>query len=105
MQKRKLGATDIELSVIGLGSWPMGGVHGGMSWGAQDDQASIDTIHHAMDKGINWIDTAPAYGRGHSEEVIGKALKDGQVELKLRQNGEVKLVPVAQAVEEVKKLL
>ena len=79
MRKRKLGATDIELSVIGLGSWPMGGVHGGMSWGAQDDQASIDTIHHAMDKGINWIDTAPAYGRGHSEEIIGKAMKDSSV--------------------------
>ena len=79
MRKRKLGATDIELSVIGLGSWPMGGVYGGMSWGAQDDQASIDTIHHAMDKGINWIDTAPAYGRGHSEEVIGKAIKDSSV--------------------------
>lgn len=79
MRKRKCGATDIELSVIGLGSWPMGGDHGGMSWGAQDDQASIDTIQHAMDKGINWIDTAPAYGRGHSEEVIGKAIKGSSV--------------------------
>ncbi len=75
MRRRKLGSTDIELSVIGLGSWPMGSIYGGMSWGPQNDQESIDTIIHAFDKGINWIDTAPAYGRGHSEEVIGKAIK------------------------------
>jgi aryl-alcohol dehydrogenase-like predicted oxidoreductase len=75
MRKRKLGSTDIELSVIGLGTWPMGSVYGGMSWGPQDDQESINTILHAFDKGINWIDTAPAYGRGHSEEVVGMAIR------------------------------
>lgn len=75
MKKRKLGSTGIEISVIGLGTWPMGSIYGGMSWGPQDDQESINTIAHALDKGINWIDTAPAYGRGHSEEVIGRAIK------------------------------
>lgn len=75
MKYRKLGSTGIELSVIGLGTWPMGSVYGGMSWGPQDDRESINTILHAFNHGINWLDTAPAYGRGHAEEVIGKAIK------------------------------
>ncbi|MEE8419364.1 MAG: aldo/keto reductase [Dehalococcoidales bacterium] len=75
MKTRKLGSTDLQLSTVGLGTWPMGGVSAGMHWGAQDDQASIETIEHAMDQGINWLDTAGAYGRGHSEEVVGMALK------------------------------
>ncbi len=75
MNKRKLGATDIYLSTIGLGTWPMGSTFGGMSWGPQDDQASVDTIIDAVERGINWLDTAPTYGRGHSEEVVGMALK------------------------------
>ncbi len=76
MKTRRLGETDIYLSTVGLGTWPMGSTFGGMTWGPQDDQVSIATIKRAIDRGINWLDTAPAYGRGHSEEVVGMALKE-----------------------------
>jgi aryl-alcohol dehydrogenase-like predicted oxidoreductase len=74
MQKRRLGNTDLELTTIGLGAWAMGGpwLYG---WGPQDDDESINTILHAMDEGINWIDTAAIYGHGRSESVVGRALK------------------------------
>jgi aryl-alcohol dehydrogenase-like predicted oxidoreductase len=65
----------LELSVIGLGTWAMGGEGWRYSWGPQEDEHSIKTVHHALDLGINWIDTAPVYGLGHAEEVVGKALK------------------------------
>jgi aryl-alcohol dehydrogenase-like predicted oxidoreductase len=71
MQKRRLGSSDIEISRIGLGTWAIGG----HMWGGQDDAQSIDAIHMAIDHGINWIDTAPIYGSGHSEEVVGRAVK------------------------------
>jgi methylglyoxal reductase len=72
MQTRKIGTTDIEASVIALGAWAIGG---GTWWGETDDLLSIRAIHAALDAGITMIDTAPAYGFGRSEEVIGKALK------------------------------
>ncbi|GAB1422187.1 aldo/keto reductase [Anaerolineales bacterium] len=75
MKFRRLGNSDLEISVIGLGTWAIGGVDGAWTWGEQDDQASIDTIRYALDSGMNWIDTAPVYGLGHSEEVVGRALK------------------------------
>lgn len=75
MRHKKLGSSDLELSVIGLGTWAMGGEGWRFSWGPQEDEESIKTIHHALDLGINWIDTAPVYGLGHSEEVVGKALR------------------------------
>jgi aryl-alcohol dehydrogenase-like predicted oxidoreductase len=75
MQTRKLGWTDLQLTTIGYGSWALGGGDWVWSWGPQDDQASIDTILRAMELGINWIDTAAVYGLGHSEEVVGMALK------------------------------
>jgi len=75
MQTRQLGFTDLHLTTVGLGAWAMGGGGWKFGWGAQDDQESIDTIHRAIDLGVNWIDTAPVYGTGHSEEVLGKALK------------------------------
>lgn len=75
MKTRKLGTTDLNLSVVGIGTWPMGGVSAGMHWGPQDDKASIDTILKAVECGINWLDTAGAYGRGHSEDMVGIALK------------------------------
>ena len=75
MKTRRLGNTDLYLSTVGLGTWPMAATFGAMSWGPQDDKESVDTILRAMDEGINWLDTAPAYGRGHSEEVVGRALK------------------------------
>ncbi|MFC1522977.1 aldo/keto reductase [Elusimicrobiota bacterium] len=74
MKTKKLGRTDLHLSVIGLGAWAMGGGNYIAGWGAQDDNESISTIKHALDLGINWIDTAPVYGFGHSETVVGKAL-------------------------------
>ncbi len=72
---RKLGNSDLEISPIGLGAWAMGGSNWDHGWGPQDDQDSINTIHHAIDNGINWIDTAAVYGLGRSEEVVGRALK------------------------------
>jgi len=78
MRTRKLGWTDLQLSVIGLGTWAIGGSGWQFGWGPQEDEISIATIHKALDLGVNWIDTAPAYGLGHSEEVIGKAIQGMQ---------------------------
>ncbi len=81
MRTRKLGNSGIEASVVGLGAWVLGG---GAVWGADtDDNESIATIKSALDAGITLIDTAPAYGFGRSEEVVGKAIRGrrGQVVL------------------------
>ena len=67
------------LTPIGFGSWAVGGGNWAMSWGPQDDNASIAAIHKAIDLGMNWIDTAPVYGLGHSEEVVGRAVKESNV--------------------------
>lgn len=75
MQRRKLGTTDLELTAVGLGTWAIGGPWQ-YGWGPQDDRDSLDAIYEAIDCGINWIDTAPIYGCGHSEIIVGKALKD-----------------------------
>lgn len=75
MQTKKLGWTDLNLSIIGVGTWAIGGGGWEYSWGPQDDRESISTIRHALEKKINWIDTAPVYGLGHSEEVVGQAIK------------------------------
>src|SRR5579862_8750606 len=75
MQTKKLGASDLEITPIGVGAWAMGGGDWQFAWGAQDDIESIEAIHAALDQGINWIDTAAIYGLGHSEEVVGRALK------------------------------
>ncbi len=74
MQTKPLGRSGLELTRIGLGTWAMGGGDWRFGWGPQDDRQSIETIHRALDLGINWIDTAPVYGLGHCEEVVGKAL-------------------------------
>ncbi len=76
MRTRRLGKTDLELSVIGLGTWALGGAGWAFGWGAQDDADSVRTIHRAVMEGINWVDTAAVYGLGHSEEVIGAALRE-----------------------------
>ncbi len=75
MQTRKLGFSDLNFSVIGLGTWAIGGGGYECGLGAQDDQESIRTIRKAVDDDINWIDTAPMYGLGHAEEIIGKAIR------------------------------
>ena len=72
MQTMKIGHSDLEVSKIALGTWAIGG---GSWWGTNDDNESIKTIRTAVDKGINLVDTAPVYGFGHSEEVVGKAIK------------------------------
>ncbi|MGB0372468.1 MAG: aldo/keto reductase [Opitutales bacterium] len=71
MQSRPLGNSGIEASIVGLGTWAIGG----WSWGGTDEQDSISAIHAALDSGINLIDTAPIYGMGLSEEIVGKALR------------------------------
>lgn len=72
---RRLGNSDLELTRIGFGAWAIGGDGWSHGWGPQDDKESIAAIHRALEAGINWIDTAPSYGLGHSEEVVGQALK------------------------------
>ncbi|HET7104326.1 MAG TPA: aldo/keto reductase [Terracidiphilus sp.] len=72
---RTLGNSDLALTPIGFGAWAIGGGNWEFAWGPQDDAASIAAIHRALDLGINWIDTAAVYGLGHSEEVVGHALK------------------------------
>jgi len=75
MRKNKLGWTDLEISNIGLGTWAIGGDSWQYGWGPQDDKDSVDTIEKAIASGINWIDTAPAYGLGHAEELVADAIK------------------------------
>lgn len=75
MKTRKLGWTDLNLSTIGLGTWAIGGGKWKFSWGPQDDRESISAIQRALELGINWIDTAAVYGLGHSEEIVGKAIR------------------------------
>lgn len=71
---RQFGQTDYEISVVGAGSWAIGGAEWKYNWGPQDDATSVRALRHAVDLGVNWIDTAAAYGRGHSEEVVGRAI-------------------------------
>ncbi len=75
MKLRKLGNTEFEITPVGLGAWAIGGGGYKYGWGPQDDQDSINTIHRALDEDINWIDTAAVYGLGHSEDVVGRALR------------------------------
>src|SRR5690348_5024241 len=75
MHTRQFGKTDMQITPIGVGAWAMGGGSWAFSWGAQDDQQSIAAIKRALDMGMNWIDTAAVYGLGHSEEIVGRAIK------------------------------
>ncbi len=75
MRTRKLGNSDLEITPIGIGTWAIGGPDGDWNWGPQNDEDSLRAIRLAVEKGVNWIDTAPAYGRGHSEEVVGRAIR------------------------------
>ncbi|MDF0752121.1 aldo/keto reductase [Marinobacter sp. 71-i] len=74
MDTQSFGNTDIQVTPVGLGTWAIGG----WMWGGTDEAQSIDTIHRAIDKGIGLIDTAPVYGFGRSEEIVGKALAGGR---------------------------
>jgi aryl-alcohol dehydrogenase-like predicted oxidoreductase len=73
---RRLGLTDLHITRVGFGAWAIGGADWAVGWGSQDDGDSIAAIRHAVDSGINWIDTAAIYGLGHSEEVVRRALAD-----------------------------
>jgi aryl-alcohol dehydrogenase-like predicted oxidoreductase len=75
METKVLGDSDLDLTRIGFGAWAIGGGDWQFAWGPQDDKESVEAIHRALDLGINWIDTAAVYGLGHSEEIVGKALK------------------------------
>jgi aryl-alcohol dehydrogenase-like predicted oxidoreductase len=74
MKTRKLGNSDMDITLIGFGAWAIGGGDWQFGWGNQDAADSIAAIHRALELGINWIDTAAVYGLGHSEEVVAKAL-------------------------------
>ena len=71
-----LGTTGMRITRVGFGAWAIGGGGWTFAWGAQDDADSIAAIRHAVERGINWIDTAAVYGLGHSEEVVARALRD-----------------------------
>ncbi|MFL5309935.1 MAG: aldo/keto reductase [Myxococcales bacterium] len=73
---RPLGTSGLEITTVGFGSWAVGGGGWSFGWGPQDDAESLATMRHAIELGINWIDTAAVYGLGHSEEVVGRLLRE-----------------------------
>lgn len=75
MRTRLLGTSDLAITPLGFGAWAIGGGDWAFGWGSQDDGDSIAAIHEALDHGVNWIDTAPVYGLGRSEEVVARALE------------------------------
>src|SRR5213594_2191705 len=75
MKTKRLGSSDLFITPIGFGAWAIGGSGWEFGWGAQDDSDSFLAIREALDRGVNWIDTAAVYGLGHSEEVVARALE------------------------------
>jgi aryl-alcohol dehydrogenase-like predicted oxidoreductase len=73
---RQLGTTDLNITLVGFGAWATGGGGWAYGWGPQDDDQSIAAMNRALELGVNWIDTAAIYGLGHSEEVVGRVLKE-----------------------------
>jgi aryl-alcohol dehydrogenase-like predicted oxidoreductase len=73
---RPLGSTGMTITTVGFGAWAIGGAGWAYGWGPQEDAASVATIRRAVERGINWIDTAAIYGLGHSEEVVARALRE-----------------------------
>src|ERR1700682_3429687 len=72
---RALGSSGIDITTVGFGAWAAGGGGWAFGWGPQDDEASLAAMRHAVERGVNWIDTAAVYGLGHSEEVVGRLLR------------------------------
>ncbi|HEX3542026.1 MAG TPA: aldo/keto reductase [Acidimicrobiales bacterium] len=75
MKYAPLGTTGLDISRVGLGAWAIGGGGWQGGWGPQDDRDSVAAIHRALERGVNWIDTAPAYGFGRAESVVGEAVR------------------------------
>jgi aryl-alcohol dehydrogenase-like predicted oxidoreductase len=71
-----LGRTGMEITRVGFGAWAIGGAGWAFAWGAQDDEQSVAAMRYAVERGVNWIDTAAVYGLGHSEELVGRLLRD-----------------------------
>jgi len=75
LNKAQLGNTGLDITRVGFGAWAIGGGGWEFGWGPQEDEKSVAAIHHALEQGVNWIDTAAAYGFGRSEQVVGRALE------------------------------
>jgi aryl-alcohol dehydrogenase-like predicted oxidoreductase len=73
---RALGSSGLEITTVGFGAWAVGGGGWAFGWGPQDDDASLGAMRRALELGVNWIDTAAVYGLGHSEQVVGRLLRD-----------------------------
>src|SRR5436853_7638337 len=73
---RPLGTSGLDITTVGFGAWATGGGGWAFGWGPQDDADSLAAMRRALELGINWIDTAAVYGLGHSEEVVGRLLRD-----------------------------
>jgi aryl-alcohol dehydrogenase-like predicted oxidoreductase len=76
LPQRPLGLSRVLITKTGFGAWAIGGGGWAFSWGPQDDTVSLTTMRHALELGVNWIDTAAVYGLGHSEEVVGRLLRE-----------------------------
>src|SRR5215469_1347420 len=76
LHPRRLGISGLEITTVGFGAWAIGGGGWSFGWGPQDDKASLAAMRHAIERGVNWIDTAAVYGLGHSEEVVGRLLRE-----------------------------
>jgi aryl-alcohol dehydrogenase-like predicted oxidoreductase len=75
LKRTQLGRSGLQITRVGFGAWAIGGGDWEFGWGPQEDEQSIAAIHHALELGINWIDTAAAYGFGRSEQIVGRALQ------------------------------
>jgi aryl-alcohol dehydrogenase-like predicted oxidoreductase len=93
MRYRPFGRTGLQVSVVGFGCWPMAGDR----YGAIEDGEAVKAIHRALDRGVNCVDTAPAYGAGHSEEVVARALEGSRKDVILVTKCGVKVPPPGQA--------
>lgn len=76
LRTRPLGTSGLDITRVGFGAWAIGGGGWSFGWGPQDDAASLAAMRHALDRGVNWIDTAAVYGLGHSEELVGRLLRE-----------------------------
>jgi aryl-alcohol dehydrogenase-like predicted oxidoreductase len=76
LPQRPLGWSRVMITKTGFGAWAIGGGGWAFGWGPQNDAVSLATVRHALQLGVNWIDTAAVYGLGHSEEVVGRLMRE-----------------------------